>query len=693
MTDTPQGDAESQQGEPESSEAPADPNATPSADDPAPSVTPEVTPSPEASVDPDASATPEASVTPEASPTPSPTPTINPDATPMPGEDDDAIEQDELDPDAPTPLKIQMSVKPGFAKVGQNVVWSFTIESEREPEMNWYLYKGKTLLKSGKFVNGERSFEYQPGEAGVYSFKLVAKVRVGEGENASQVKIAKEVKLTVISASDAPSNDPPVETDVLWTVAPNPSAPLSVDVSLEENTVVIGEEAVWHYAVQSVEKAEIVWQLFKDGYELGSGVYDSNVGSYNYTPSELGIYAFRLTAVTQRKAADDSEETITEEKSKVCKLQVTEPPELTVEVSAHASYCFGGDSMTFGLKHSDNRYAEAANTHITVRQAGMQIYESYEFKESVRVWPEVLDEACTLELTVEMEDQFGQRAKASVEVPCPMHETENRYTWQQTLKDVKLTGNWPQDILAVAKSQLGYKESQKDFIIRDDGERQGWSRYGAWYGMPYEEWCSMFVSFCLENANVPEWAVPQSASQQRLRSRLINQGLYAAREDAEPRPGDLIFFDHETETWENGYGATDHIGIVLAVDDERVYTIEGNSNIRVREREYLLTDEHITGYGLVNLVYEANHPEPEDEISEEDKPEEDVAEDVPEEKLPKAKQPNKGQLEEKLPDGVNDEPVAPDAETAALPSPSKAGKMRQPVTAEGDDADSASDEA
>ena len=41
-------------------------------------------------------------------------------------------------------------------------------------------------------------------------------------------------------------------------------------------------------------------------------------------------------------------------------------------------------------------------------------------------------------------------------------------------------------------------------------------------------------------------------------------------------------------------------------------------SIRVREREYLLTDEHIVGYGLVNEVYEINHAEEEEAEADEE---------------------------------------------------------------------------
>ena len=650
----------------EGTESPVTPEASPtpeSSETPEVSAQPDSSATPEVSPSPDASTTPEISVPPEVSPTPSarPSPTPEPGSTPVPGEDDDAVEQDDAELDFLLPLRIEMNVKPKFAQVGQEVVWQFSFEGEQEPHLNWYLYKNGALLKSGMFLEGERKFAFTPSEAGAYAFKLVAKVNVGEGETARQVKIAKTIKLTVISAPTTTMDD--------FAAPASPAGiseiPLNIELLLDENKVVVGEEAVCHYNVSGGEKTEIIWQLFRNGYELESGVFEQSAGTYTFVPNDLGVYAFRLIAMTEQKASEESDEIVTREQAKVAKLTVTEPPELTVTARAHASYCFGGDSVTFGLTRSDTRYAEAAKTRIVVRQGSLVIYDSTDFSESVRVTPAVLDDACTLRLTVELEDQFGQRAEAVSEIPCPMHETEGRYIWSQLTKDIRLTGEWPRDILAIAQSQLGYKESQKDFIIRDDGEPQGWSRYGAWYGMPYEEWCSMFVSFCLEYAKVPEWAVPRSASQQRLRNRLIEKGLYIVREDAQPRPGDLIFFDHETEPWEKGHGTTDHIGIVLDVDDERVYTIEGNSNIRVREREYLLTDPHIAGYGLVNKVYEINHPAPdvEDGENEEDAvdDEESDEESVDEADTQAQKEPETADLPAKAPKERKHPPVVDEA--------------------------------
>lgn len=61
-----------------------------------------------------------------------------------------------------------------------------------------------------------------------------------------------------------------------------------------------------------------------------------------------------------------------------------------------------------------------------------------------------------------------------------------------------------------------------------------------------------------------------------------------------PRPGDVIFFD-----WE-GDGSSDHVGIVIGTDGQRVYTVEGNSGDACRIRDYDINSSVICGYGLMN---------------------------------------------------------------------------------------------
>ena len=69
--------------------------------------------------------------------------------------------------------------------------------------------------------------------------------------------------------------------------------------------------------------------------------------------------------------------------------------------------------------------------------------------------------------------------------------------WKASVKDVELTGDWNRDVLAVAETQLGYTESARNFIINDQGEQKGYTRYGDWYGDLYGDWDAMFCAFVI----------------------------------------------------------------------------------------------------------------------------------------------------------------------------------------------------
>ena len=88
-------------------------------------------------------------------------------------------------------------------------------------------------------------------------------------------------------------------------------------------------------------------------------------------------------------------------------------------------------------------------------------------------------------------------------VECLMDETadvETASDWEATLPD--LTGDQAKDAVSIAISQVDYTESTANFTLADDGEtRQGYTRYGEWYGNEYGDWdaCS-FPSACTMRA-------------------------------------------------------------------------------------------------------------------------------------------------------------------------------------------------
>lgn len=200
----------------------------------------------------------------------------------------------------------------------------------------------------------------------------------------------------------------------------------------------------------------------------------------------------------------------------------------------------------------------------------------------------------------------------------PNADLESSADWEDTIKDVELTGIWADDILAIAKSQIGYEESTRNFIYDDNYNKKGYTRYGDWYGVPYGDWCAMFVAFCLEYANISEDVFPRDAACDYWVDELIPLGLYAEADEYTPVPGDLIFYDWDDDPY------AEHIGIVAEVSDDTVTAIEGNTSNMVAYRSYDLDDSCIIGYGMLpenpdyvqaeNLVLDNASDEPAQEM-------------------------------------------------------------------------------
>ena len=176
---------------------------------------------------------------------------------------------------------------------------------------------------------------------------------------------------------------------------------------------------------------------------------------------------------------------------------------------------------------------------------------------------------------------------ACYEKSDPYADTETPADWEASLSGVEKTGLWAEDLVQLAQTQLGYQESTKNFTRAEDGRKLGYSRYGAWYGSPYGDWCAMFLSFLLHYSGVPETAVPPQASCPTWVQQLRKLGILT--DAAQPARGDLLFFDHDLD------GLADHVGLVEALRDGLIDTIEGNAADAVERRQYTPGDPILLG--------------------------------------------------------------------------------------------------
>jgi len=140
-----------------------------------------------------------------------------------------------------------------------------------------------------------------------------------------------------------------------------------------------------------------------------------------------------------------------------------------------------------------------------------------------------------------------------------------------------------------ALEEVGYRERNADGSF-GRGNR---TKFGAWYGMDGQPWCAMFVSWAAEQAGVLNNVVPKHASTSMGVAAYQDKGLYASRSSGYiPKEGDAIYF-------QSSDGRIRHVGIVVGVDvqNQRVYTVEGNTDNAVRIRHYDLNSSRIHGYG------------------------------------------------------------------------------------------------
>lgn len=172
----------------------------------------------------------------------------------------------------------------------------------------------------------------------------------------------------------------------------------------------------------------------------------------------------------------------------------------------------------------------------------------------------------------------------------PGADVETAELWERTFAGVTLTGNWRQDTLAIAETQLGYAESTKNYVVAEDGETvKGYTRYGAWCGEPYGDWNVMFLTFCLHYAGV-EGVPPDRDCGGWVTSWA---DAFEPAQSHTPAVGDLVLFDRD------GDGTADRAGLVAQITDSGFAAMEGDAEDAVRLLTYGADDPGILGY--INL--------------------------------------------------------------------------------------------
>lgn len=157
--------------------------------------------------------------------------------------------------------------------------------------------------------------------------------------------------------------------------------------------------------------------------------------------------------------------------------------------------------------------------------------------------------------------------------------------WQAANAEAVMTGNWDKDLLSVAKTQLGYEQSEKNFEIdpADGVTLRYYSRYGQSYGNPYGEWDVMFLSYCLKYAGIPQSAIPQEASVLALRSSMSDMDWLLEKDGSTAQPGDIVIYNkYVTRTVavdSSADGVDPDLDDLFSVDTKPADSVDSSSSV------------------------------------------------------------------------------------------------------------------
>lgn len=201
-----------------------------------------------------------------------------------------------------------------------------------------------------------------------------------------------------------------------------------------------------------------------------------------------------------------------------------------------------------------------------------------------------INELANINPRSEEEENKLQELKDYYEIFCEMMSmVTSAYSGGLTMADLEgiefidgtRTGN--QAVIDLALSQVG---------------QVGGQPYWSYYGFASRvEWCACFVHWCMRNTPSASGSYPDTSNNaycQTVANHFKSAGQWGEKGYTDLVRGDTIFFDWNID------GHTDHIGLVVGRDAERVYTVEGNSGDAVKIRSYPLNSGVIYGYGLMN---------------------------------------------------------------------------------------------
>lgn len=158
--------------------------------------------------------------------------------------------------------------------------------------------------------------------------------------------------------------------------------------------------------------------------------------------------------------------------------------------------------------------------------------------------------------------------------------------WDALADAVKLSGDWRDDLVAVAQSQVGYAEESNGMTVYTQAAGK---KAGA-------DWTALFINWVAEKADLSSREFPRGDSYKALRSAMNKvKAVKTISRSSYPTAGDLAFIES---------GSTKLVGIVTYVSNGYASIIAGDVNGRVVKDTWAVGKNGFTSYADLNVLME-----------------------------------------------------------------------------------------
>ena len=142
-----------------------------------------------------------------------------------------------------------------------------------------------------------------------------------------------------------------------------------------------------------------------------------------------------------------------------------------------------------------------------------------------------------------------------------------------------------EEVIAQAQEMTLDELLQKAYEETKDGRKRYYTRYGAWKGTPYSDWCDSFVSFCVAYAGNESY--PRESSCGRHMFLLKAAGYWREWNSYMPKAGDLVFFKSDSSKNVNHVGICISGSVMIHASSSKGQVVRSSLNQAYWERNFV----------------------------------------------------------------------------------------------------------